>query len=76
MTTMMTTKGHVAIPLEFRERKNLRPGDEVEIEERAEGILIRKKRRNAGLVDLLLACPVKGLKIPKLRKEYPKPIKF
>ena len=75
MTTTMTTKGQVVIPREFRERKNLRAGDELELEERAEGILIRKKRRNAGLVDHLMKLKGTGLKIPRL-KGHMAPPKF
>jgi AbrB family looped-hinge helix DNA binding protein len=62
MTTILSTKGQIVIPGEIRERKGLRPGDELEIEEDRDAIVIRKKRRNEGLIAHLQACPVKGFK--------------
>ena len=51
------------LPAEIRERDDVRPGQKFEIEriERGEYRLKRTaRRRNEGLVELLLACPVKG----------------
>ena len=71
--TTLSSKGQIVIPQAVRERKNLHPGDELEIKETAAGFEVRKKRRNEGLVDLLLACPVKGEGLPpKRRKEFPR----
>ena len=67
MTTILSSKGQIAIPNEVRERKGLRPGDVLEIEESADAIVIRKKRRNEGLVKHLQACPVKDFKVPRVR---------
>ena len=64
MLTTLSSKGQIVIPQAVRERKNLHPGDELEIKETAAGFEVRKKRRNEGLVDLLLACPVKGFFSP------------
>ena len=63
MKTTVSTKGQVVLPAEFRQRDDIRPGQEFEVEriDRGEYRLKRKERpRNEGLVTLLLACPVKG----------------
>jgi AbrB family looped-hinge helix DNA binding protein len=63
MKTSISTKGQIVLPAEFRKRDRIAPGDEFEVEriDAGEYRLKRSKRRpNAGLVDLLLACPVKG----------------
>ena len=71
--TTLSAKGQIVIPQAVRERKNLQPGDELEIQETAGGFEVRKKRRNEGLVKHLLACPVKGEGLPpKRRKQYPR----
>jgi AbrB family looped-hinge helix DNA binding protein len=77
MTTTLSTKGQIVIPNDIRARKNLRPGDELEILETTHGFEIRKKRRNAGLLRLLLDCPVKGEGLPpRRRKHYPRKVRF
>ena len=50
------------LPVELRQRDHIEPGQEFEIVriEQGEYRLKRKSRPNEGLVDLLLACPVKG----------------
>jgi AbrB family looped-hinge helix DNA binding protein len=73
--TTISTKGQIVIPQELRERKNLNPGDELEIEDTAAGLLIRKKRRNEGLVAHLLKLKGTGLKIPRIRGRV-EPSKF
>ena len=63
MKTTVSTKGQVILPAELRRRDGIQPGQEFEVEriERGEYRLKRlERRRNAGLVTLLLACPVKG----------------
>jgi AbrB family looped-hinge helix DNA binding protein len=63
MKTTISTKGQVVLPAEIRVRDDIRPGQVFEIEtiDRGEYRLKRVGRRpNAGLVKLLLACPVKG----------------
>ena len=60
------------MPAEIREQDGIEPGQEFEIEriERGEYRLTRKARRpNEGLVDWLLACPVKGFFVPLNRSE-------
>jgi AbrB family looped-hinge helix DNA binding protein len=75
MTITLSTKGQIVIPSEIRERKGLRAGDELEIEENAGSILIRKKGRNSGLVRHLQACPVKGFEAPRMQGNL-RPAKF
>ncbi len=62
MTTVISTKGQIVLPAEIRREDNLLPGDEFEIERIDRGTyrLTRKaRRRNAGLVKQLLACPAR-----------------
>lgn len=82
MRTTVSTKGQIILPAEFRRQDDIEPGQEFEVEriDRGEYRLKRKeRRRNEGLVRLLLACPVKGwfkpikhsettddIKVPKL----------
>ena len=72
MTTILSSKGQVVLPAELRQQDDIRPGERFEIEriERGEYRLTRMtRRRNAGLVSLLLACPGKGLFRPMDRSE-------
>ena len=72
MKTTVSTKGQIVLPAEFRQRDGVEPGQEFEFEriDRGEYRLKRKKRRrNEGLVKLLLACPVKGWFKPMDRSE-------
>jgi AbrB family looped-hinge helix DNA binding protein len=72
MNTVISTKGQIVLPAEFRREDDIRPGQQFEIErvDRGEYRLTRKTRRqSAGLVDLLLACPAKGWFEPMDRDE-------
>jgi len=72
MKTTVSTKGQIILPAEIRQRDGIESGQEFEIEriERGEYRLKRKeRRRNEGLVKLLLACPVKGWFESMNRKE-------
>src|ERR1035441_778115 len=63
MTTTVSSKGQIVLPAEIRQQDGVKPGQQFEVEriERGEYRLKRKtRRRNEGLVKLLLACPVKG----------------
>jgi len=78
MKTTVSTKGQIVLPAEFRQRDDVLPGQEFEIEriDRGEYRLKRKERpRNEGLVKLLLACPVKGWFKPMERGETTDDIK-
>jgi AbrB family looped-hinge helix DNA binding protein len=72
MKTTVSTKGQIILPAEIRQRDAIEPGQEFEVErlDRGEYRLKRKeRRRNEGLVKLLLACPVKGWFKPMDRTE-------
>ena len=72
MKTTVSTKGQIILPAEIRQRDGIESGQEFEVEriDRGEYRLKRKeRRRNEGLVKLLLACPVKGWFEPRDRKE-------
>jgi len=72
MTTTVSSKGQIVLPAELRQRDDIEPGQEFEVEriDRGEYLLKRKtRRRNQGLVKLLLACPVKGWFKPLDRKQ-------
>jgi AbrB family looped-hinge helix DNA binding protein len=72
MKTTISTKGQILLPAEFRQRDGIERGQEFEVErvDRGEYPLKRlARRRNEGLVKLLLACPVKGWFEPMDRRE-------
>ena len=78
MKTTVSTKGQIILPAEIRQRDGIESGQEFEVEriDRGEYRLKRKeRRRNQGLVKLLLACPVKGWFEPMDRKETTENIK-
>jgi AbrB family looped-hinge helix DNA binding protein len=67
MKTTVSTKGQLILPAEIRQRDNIEPGQEFEVEriDRGEYRLLRREPPpNAGLVDWLLACPEKGYFVP------------
>ncbi len=60
MTTVLSKKGQLVLPVSVRERLELRPGDDFEIFiEDGDSILLKRVSRppNSGLVDLLLSAP-------------------
>ena len=62
MTTIVSTKGQIVLPAELRLQDGIEPGQEFEVQRIGRGVyrLVRKQSpANAGLVDWLLACPVK-----------------
>ena len=72
MKTRVSSKGQIVLPAEVRQLDGIESGQEFEIEriDKGEYRLTRKtRRRNAGLVKLLLACPVKGWFEPLDRTE-------
>ena len=63
MQTRVSTKGQIVLPSEIRERDEIHPGQEFEVERIERGkyrLLRRENQPNAGVVDWLLACPEKG----------------
>jgi AbrB family looped-hinge helix DNA binding protein len=72
MKTRVSSKGQIVLPAEVRQQDGIESGQEFEIErlDRGEYRLTRKtRRRNEGLVKLLLSCPVKGWFEPQDRAE-------
>jgi len=71
MRTTVSGKGRITLPAEIRREDGILPGQEFEFERIARGRyrLTRKMRRNEGLIQLLLACPVKGWFVPMERSE-------
>ena len=64
MKTFISRKGRIVIPAEFRKHDNIQPGQAFEIERVNKGeyrlVLSEPPPKNQGMVDTLLACPVKG----------------
>lgn len=63
MRTTISTKGQIVLPAELRRRDGLRAGQAFEVERLDRGDYRLRQvvgATNAGLVDWLLACPVKG----------------
>jgi AbrB family looped-hinge helix DNA binding protein len=78
MKTKVSSKGQIVLPAELRQQDGVEAGQEFEVErlDRGEYLLKRKeRRRNEGLVKLLLACPVKGWFKPMDRAETTHDIK-
>jgi len=78
MKTMVSTKGQIILPAEIRQQDGIESGQVFEVEriDRGEYRLKRKeRRRNDGLVKLLLACPVKGWFKPMDRRKTTRDIK-
>jgi AbrB family looped-hinge helix DNA binding protein len=78
MKTTVSTKGQIILPAEFRQQDHIEPGQQFDVEriDRGEYRLKRKERqRNEGLMELLLACPVKGWFKPMDRSETTDDIK-
>jgi AbrB family looped-hinge helix DNA binding protein len=72
MKTTISSKGQIVLPAEIRKQDGIETGQEFEVErlDRGEYLLKRKeRRRNEGLVKLLLACPAKGWFRPMDRNE-------
>ena len=67
MKTTVSTKGQLILPAEIRQRDNIEPGQEFEVERINRGeyrLLRREPPPNERLVDWLLACPEKGYFVP------------
>ncbi len=76
MTTNIGQRGQLVIPKAIRASRNIEPGDDFEVtadEDDFDLILLRRIRphANAGLVDCLSACPVKGPLVKPPRQVEP-----
>lgn len=63
----MSSKGQIVLPAELRHQDQIKAGQEFEVErlDRGEYKLSRRyPRPNEGLVEWLLACPVKDFFVP------------
>lgn len=72
MKTRVSSKGQIVLPAELRERDHIKPGQEFEIESVNRGEYTLKRidpPKNEGLLELLLACPVKDWLVPMDRSE-------
>ena len=72
MKTVISSKGQIVLPAAIRQQDGIEAGQEFEVQriDQGEYLLKRtKRRRNEGLVQLLLACPVKGCFQPANRTE-------
>ena len=79
MTTTLSDKGLVALPLALREKYKLKPGDDFEIfMETADGetpeFTLRKRAAETDWLEVLRACPVKGFTIPARAKDLPRKV--
>ena len=78
MKTVVSTKGQIVLPAEVRQEDQIEPGQEFDIERIDRGeyrLKRRERRRNEGLIKLLLACPVKDWFEPIDRSETTRDIK-
>jgi bifunctional DNA-binding transcriptional regulator/antitoxin component of YhaV-PrlF toxin-antitoxin module len=69
---ILSNDGSIVLPVDFRRRDGVKPGQEFHFERSGNGeyrLKRAKRRRNEGLVDLLLSCPVKGWFRPIDRSE-------
>ena len=67
MITCISSKGQIVLPAEIRRQDAIEAGQEFDIErlERGEYKLVRRAPpSNQGLIDWLLACPMKGYFVP------------
>jgi AbrB family looped-hinge helix DNA binding protein len=67
MKTTVSTKGQLVLPAELRQRDNVLPGQEFDVERLDRGEYRLRRRQppaNEGLVDWLLACPEKDYFVP------------
>ena len=63
MRTTVSSKGQIVLPAELRAQDRIEPGQIFEVERLDPGdyrLTRRDVPRNEGVVDWLLACPVKG----------------
>ncbi len=65
--TTVSSKGQIVLPAELRQRDQIEPGQQFDVErvDRGEYRLVRRpSRTNEGLVDWLLACPERDFFVP------------
>jgi len=78
MTTVLSQKGQIVLPVPIRQQLRLSPGDDFEVTiEDEETITLRRisQPANHGLVDLLLSCP-SPFKIPPRERDDSVPLEL
>lgn len=76
MTTVLSRKGQVVLPVTVRQKLNLEPGDDFEVGIEGDDTITLQRISsppNTGLVDLLLACP-SSFEIPEREKDASAPV--
>jgi AbrB family looped-hinge helix DNA binding protein len=76
MTTVLSQKGQLVLPVPVRQQLGLEPGDDFEVAiEDEDTITLRRVSHpaNRGLVDLLLACPARFEVPARERDDSPAP---
>jgi AbrB family looped-hinge helix DNA binding protein len=67
MKTTVSSKGQIVLPAELRKQDGIEAGQEFDVERLDRGeyrLKLRTTPLNEGVVDWLLACPVKGFFVP------------
>jgi hypothetical protein len=67
MKTIVSSKGQIVLPAEFRQMDSVEPGQEFDVErlDRGDYRLVRRAApHNEGAIDWLLACPQKDFFVP------------
>jgi bifunctional DNA-binding transcriptional regulator/antitoxin component of YhaV-PrlF toxin-antitoxin module len=67
MKTIISSKGQIVLPAEFRQMDRIEPGQEFDVKrlDRGDYRLVRRvPPRNEGTIDWLLACPYKDFFVP------------
>ena len=70
MTTSISKDGRIELPAAMRRRDRVKPGQEFTVERLGPGkyqFTRAREAENMGLVDLLLACPVKDWYSPSYK---------
>ena len=65
--TIVSSKGQIVLPAEFRHTDRIEPGQEFDVErlDRGDYRLVRRAAPpNEGAIDWLLSCPQKGFFVP------------
>jgi bifunctional DNA-binding transcriptional regulator/antitoxin component of YhaV-PrlF toxin-antitoxin module len=65
--TIVSSKGQIVLPAEFRHADRIEPGQEFDVErlDRGDYRLVRRAAApNEGAIDWLLSCPQKGFFVP------------
>jgi len=76
MTTVLSQKGQVVLPVLIRQKLHLEPGDDFEVGIKGDDTITLRRVSsppNTGLVDLLLVCP-SSFRIPEREKDASSPV--